>query len=93
MQPMLYLDNAEGKKEVLTITIGINESEILAVNERTENRGVKDILIICADGLTGIVKKLISAASNRIPEVYCPSGKKHPEIRSGQGTEKPLLQI
>ena len=80
--------NAEGKKEVLTITIGDNESAKywLSVLNELKNRGVKDILIICADGLTGI-KEAISAAfpKNRIPEVYCPSGKKHPEIRSGQG--------
>ena len=55
--------NAEGKKEVLTITIGDNESAKywLAVLNELKNRGVKDILIICADGLTGI-KEAISAA-------------------------------
>ena len=55
--------NAEGKKEVLTITIGDNESAKywLSVLNELKNRGVKDILIICADGLTGI-KEAISAA-------------------------------
>ena len=54
---------AEGKKEVLTITIGDNESAKywLSVLNELKNRGVKDILIICADGLTGI-KEAISAA-------------------------------
>lgn len=54
--------NAEGKKEVLTITIDDNESakyRLSALNE-LKNRGVKDFLIICADGLTGI-KEAISA--------------------------------
>ena len=48
--------NTEGKKEVLTITIGDNESAKywLSVLNELKNRGVKDILIICADGLTGI---------------------------------------
>jgi len=55
--------NTDGKKEVLTITIGDNESAKywLSVLNELKNRGVKDILIICADGLTGI-KDAISAA-------------------------------
>lgn len=53
----------EGKKEVLTIQIGENESSKywLSVLNELKNRGVKDILIICADGLTGI-KEAIGAA-------------------------------
>ena len=48
--------NCEGKKEVLTIEVGDNESSKywLAVLNNLKNRGVKDILIICADGLSGI---------------------------------------
>ena len=48
--------NSEGRKEVLTITIGDNESAKywLSVLNELKNRGVKDILIICADGLTCI---------------------------------------
>lgn len=55
--------NAEGKKEALTISIGENESSKywLSVLNELKNRGVKDILIICADGLTGI-KEAIAAA-------------------------------
>ena len=55
--------NTAGKKEVLTITIGDNESAKywLSVLNELKNRGVKDILIIYADGLTGI-KEAISAA-------------------------------
>ena len=55
--------NIEGKKEVLTIEVGQNESAKywLSVLNSLKNRGVKDILIICADGLTGI-KEAISAA-------------------------------
>lgn len=55
--------NMEGKKEVLTIEVGQNESAKywLSVLNSLKNRGVKDILIICADGLTGI-KEAINAA-------------------------------
>ena len=53
----------EGRKEVLTIQIGENESSKywLSVLNSLKNRGVKDILIICADGLSGI-KEAISTA-------------------------------
>lgn len=50
-------------KEVLTIQVGDNESSKywLSVLNELKNRGVKDILILCADGLTGI-KEAIAAA-------------------------------
>ena len=55
--------NKDGIKEVLSITVGENESSKywLSVLNELKNRGVKDILIICADGLTGI-KEAITAA-------------------------------
>ena len=55
--------NTEGKKEVLSITVGDNESSKywLSVLNELKNRGVKDILIICADGLSGS-KEAIAAA-------------------------------
>ena len=55
--------NSEGRKEVITIEVGENESSKywLSVLNSLKNRGVKDILIICADGLTGI-KEAIAAA-------------------------------
>ena len=55
--------NHEGKKEVLTIQVGENESSKywLTVLNELKNRGVKDILIVCVDGLTGI-KEAINAA-------------------------------
>ena len=55
--------STSGMKEVLTINIGDNESSKywLSVLNELKNRGVKDILILCADGLTGI-KEAISAA-------------------------------
>ena len=53
----------DGKKEVLSIQVGENESAKywLSVLNELKNRGVKDILILCADGLTGI-KDAIAAA-------------------------------
>ena len=55
--------NQDGYKEVLTIEVGENESAKywLSVLNSLKNRGVQDILIICADGLTGI-KEAIAAS-------------------------------
>lgn len=58
--------NLEGKKEVLTIEIGENESAKywLALLNNLKNRGVEDILIICADGLSGIKEAIQTAYPN-----------------------------
>ena len=55
--------NTEGKKEVLSITVGDNESSKywLSVLNELKNCGVKDILIICADGLSGIKEAIVAA--------------------------------
>lgn len=55
--------NADGYKEVLTIEVGENESSKywLSVLNGLKNRGVKDILILCADGLCGM-KEAVAAA-------------------------------
>ena len=55
--------NKDGRKEVLTIEVGENEISKywLSVLNGLKNRGVKDILILCADGLSGI-KEAIAAA-------------------------------
>ena len=55
--------NTMGRKEVFSIHVGANESAKywLSVLNELKNRGVKDILIICADGLSGI-KEAITAA-------------------------------
>lgn len=55
--------NTEVKKEVLTISIVENESTKywLSVLNKLKNRGVKDILIICADGLFGIKETITTA--------------------------------
>ena len=79
--------NTEGKKEVLSITVGDNESSKywLSVLNELKNRGVKDILITCADGLSGI-KEAIAAAFPKTEYqrcIYCTSSKKHAKICSG----------
>lgn len=58
--------NLEGHKEVLTIEVGENESSKywLAVLNNLKNRGVQDIMIICADGLTGIKEAITTAYPN-----------------------------
>lgn len=48
--------SSDGYKEVLSLEVGENESSKywLGVLNGLKNRGVKDIMVICADGLTGI---------------------------------------
>jgi len=55
--------NDEGRKEVLTIQIGENESSKywLSILNELKNRGVKDIMVICADGLSGIKESIAVA--------------------------------
>lgn len=64
--------NDDGKKEVLSIVIGENESSKfwLGVLNSLKNRGVQDILILCSDGLTGI-KDAISAAFPKTEQQRC----------------------
>ena len=55
--------DSNGMKDVLTIEVGETESSKfwLSVLNSLKNRGVRDILMLCADGLTGI-KEAIEAA-------------------------------
>jgi len=55
--------DSDGMKDVLSIEIGETESAKywLSVLNSLKNRGVKDILVLCADGLAGI-KEAIDAA-------------------------------
>ena len=50
-------------KEILSLEIGENESSKywLGVLNNLKNRGIKDIMVLCADGLSGI-KEAINAA-------------------------------
>lgn len=54
--------DADGMKSILSIEIGENESAKfwLAVLNNLKNRGVRDVLVLCADGLSGI-KEAIAA--------------------------------
>ena len=55
--------NADGIKDVISLQIGENESSKywLGVLNELKNRRVKDILVICADGLTGIKEAIATA--------------------------------
>ena len=56
----------DGRKDVLTINVGDNESSKywLSVLNELKNRGVKDIMVICADGLSGIKEAIATAFPN-----------------------------
>lgn len=58
--------NSDGHKEVLSIQVGENESSKywLSVLNELKNHGVKDILILCADGLSGIKESIAVAFPN-----------------------------
>ncbi len=53
----------EGQKDVLTINVGNNENSKywLSVLNEIKNRGVKDIMVICADRLSGIKEAIATA--------------------------------
>ena len=55
-----------GHKEVLAIEIGENESSKywLSVLNSLKNRGVQDILLLCADGLNGLKEAIETAFPN-----------------------------
>lgn len=58
--------NADGEKDVLGIWIGENESAKywLGVFNDLKQRGIKDILIMCSDGLTGLAEAIQIAFPN-----------------------------
>ena len=62
--------NSEGFKEVLGIWIGENESAKywLGVLNELKQRGMKDILILCSDNLTGIKEAINAAFPNTVQQ-------------------------
>ena len=58
--------SSEGYKEILGLYIGDTESSKywFSVLNELKNRGVRDILIVCADGLSGIKEAISSAFPN-----------------------------
>ena len=60
----------DGYKEVLGIWVGENETAKfwLSVLTDLKNRGVKDILIICSDGLTGIKQAIESVYPSTVQQ-------------------------
>lgn len=89
--------NTEGKKEVLSITVGDNESSKywLSVLNELKNRGVKDILIICADGLSGIKEARVSTNYKKVnvyvQNVMIPLERKPNLLKTNE--EKELLIV
>ena len=69
---VILVINTEGRKEVLTIHVGDNESSKywLSVLNELKNRRVRDILIICADGLSGI-KEAVTTAFPKTEYQHC----------------------
>ena len=55
--------NSEGFKEIISLSIGENESAKywLGVLNELKNRGVKDMMILCADGWRGIQEAVTTA--------------------------------
>ena len=55
--------NLDGRKKFLNIESGENESAkyLLGVLNSLKKRGLKDILILCADGLTGLKDDVATA--------------------------------
>lgn len=55
--------NLDGQKDVLGLYIGENESSKywLGILNELKSRGVKDIMVMCADGLTGIKESIAVA--------------------------------
>ena len=58
--------NCDGIKEVLGLYIGQNESSKywLGILNELKNRGIKDILVMCADGLSGLKESIQVAFPN-----------------------------
>lgn len=87
--------NCDGEKDIISLSIGENESAKywLGVLNELKNRGVQDIMVICADGLMGI-KEAISTAFPKTEYQRCIVHM----VRNTQNTyptriRKPLLQI
>lgn len=77
--------NTDGKKDVLTIQVGNDESSKywLSVLNELKNRGIKDILILCTDGLIMIKEDCSCLSKNRVSALYRTSGTEYVEICSG----------
>lgn len=72
-----------GRKEVINLQIGENESSKywLGTLNDLKNQGVKDIMVIYADGLSGMKEAIATAFPNtEISALYCSSSKKYPKI-------------
>lgn len=57
--------NCDGENDIISLSIGENESAKywLGVLNELKNRGVQDIMVICADGLTEIKEAIFCCFS------------------------------
>ena len=64
--------NSDGVKDIICLSIGENESAKywLGVLNELKNRGVQDIMVICADGLSGL-KDAIQTAFLKVEHQRC----------------------
>jgi putative transposase len=88
--PLLGL-TLEGKKEILGIYLSDNEGANywLTILTDLHNRGLKDILIACIDGLTGFPEAIASIyPPNRSTVVYRPSNSQFDEICGIEKSER-----
>lgn len=63
---VILVISSEGYKEILGLYIGDTESSKhwFSVLNELKNRGVRDILIVCVDGLSGMKEAISSAFPN-----------------------------
>lgn len=76
-------DERQGRKEVLTVEIGENESSKywLGVLNRLKNRGGQDTLILCSDELNSLKEAVSNSLSgNGTSALYRTHGTQYPKV-------------
>ncbi len=81
--------NLQGHKELLGMWLSENEGAKfwLGVLTELQNRGVKDILIACVDGLKCFPGYQCCVPAGPDPAVHCPHGSQFHEVRALQGLQ------
>ncbi len=85
----------EGKKEVISLEIGENESSKywLGVLNTLKHRGVKDIMVLCADGLSEIKEAIQTAFPETEYQRCIRNTLKHVSYKDRKGFAIDLKQI
>jgi putative transposase len=82
---VIYGINMEGQKEVLGLYLGAAEGPKFWLSILTEikNRGLKDIFILCTDGLKGLPEAVEATFPKAIFQtMYCSHGQTFFKLRS-----------